>query len=51
MYIYSEINSRRKQLAYNFEVLPNSIFILKLLFVSGIVAAISWVLAGYNGLS
>ncbi|GAB4128299.1 MAG: sugar ABC transporter permease [Roseiflexaceae bacterium] len=51
MYIYSEITSRRKQLAYNFEVLPNSIFILKLLFVSGIVAAISWVLAGYNGLS
>jgi putative multiple sugar transport system permease protein len=51
LYIFSEINSRRKKQAYNFEVLPRAIFILKLVFVSVLIAYITWVLAGYNGLS
>lgn len=51
LFIINEINGRRKKQAYNFEVLPMSIFLLKLVVVSGIVAAIVWVLAGYNGLS
>lgn len=50
-FIVSEISSRRKKQAYDFEVLPNDIFILKLVFVAVLVAAITWVLAGYNGLS
>jgi putative multiple sugar transport system permease protein len=50
-YIYSEINSRRKKQAYNFEVLPSAIFILKLVFLSVLFVYITWVLAGYNGLS
>jgi putative multiple sugar transport system permease protein len=50
-YISSEMNSRRKKEAYGFEVLPNSLFMLKLLFVVGLVAAITWILASYNGLS
>lgn len=50
-FIVSELNGRKKQLAYQFEVLPQSIFILKLLFVSAILAWVTWVLAGYNGLS
>jgi len=50
-FIFSSINSRKKQQAYDFEVLPYDMFILKLGFVSVLVALITWVLAGYNGLS
>ena len=51
LFILNEINGRKKQIEYNFEVLPQSIFILKLVFVSAILAWTTWVLAGYNGLS
>jgi putative multiple sugar transport system permease protein len=49
--IINEINSRRRKLAYNFEVLPMDMFVLKLVFVSALVGGITWVLAGYRGLS
>lgn len=49
--IISEINSRKKKQTYNFEVLPMELFIIKLVFVSGLVGAITWTLAGYQGLS
>lgn len=51
LFIMNEINNRRKMQAYNFEVLPMDIFILKLIFVSALVGGITWVLAGYQGLS
>jgi putative multiple sugar transport system permease protein len=51
LYIIGEINGRRQKQAYNFEVLTRNIFILQLVFVSALLAAITWVLAGYNGLS
>jgi putative multiple sugar transport system permease protein len=51
LFIVSSINSRRKQQAYDFEVLPYDMFILKLVFLSVLVGLITWVLAGYNGLS
>jgi putative multiple sugar transport system permease protein len=51
LFIMSEINSRRKKQAYNFEVLPMEMFVLKLLFVSVVVGGITWVLANYQGLS
>lgn len=51
LFIISEMNGRKNKQAYNFEVLPAGIFILKLVFVSALVGAISWVLAGYQGLS
>ena len=51
LYIFSEINDRRKKLAYDFEVLPMNIFVLKMVFVSIVIGGITWVLAGYNGLS
>jgi putative multiple sugar transport system permease protein len=51
LFIISETNNRRKKQAYNFDVLPMDIFILKLAFMSVLVAGITWVLAGYNGLS
>jgi putative multiple sugar transport system permease protein len=49
--IISELNSRRKKQAYNFEVLPPAIFILKLVFISILIGGITWLLAGYQGLS
>ncbi len=50
-YVMGEIRGRQKKRAYNFEVLPDDIFTLKLIFVSVLFAAVTWVLAGYNGLS
>lgn len=50
-FIISEFNDRRKKQAYNFEVLPQDIFAVKLVFVSLLIGAITWVLAGYNGMS
>ena len=50
-YIFSEINSRRKKQAYGFEVLPVGLSVLKLAVVAGLLGAVTWVLAGYNGLS
>ncbi len=51
LYIFSEISNRRKTQAYHFEVLPMNAFILKLAGISVIIGAITWVLAGYQGLS
>ncbi|MEA3310506.1 MAG: sugar ABC transporter permease [Chloroflexota bacterium] len=50
-FIRSAFSSRKEKQGYNFEVLPQNIFILKLVFVSVLMALITWVLAGYNGLS
>lgn len=49
--IISEVNGRKKKLAYNFEVLPMNIFILKLAFMSSLIGGVTWLLAGYQGLS
>jgi putative multiple sugar transport system permease protein len=51
VYIISEINNRKNKQAYNFEVLPRDMFLLKIVFVSLLIGGITWVLAGYNGLS
>jgi putative multiple sugar transport system permease protein len=51
LFIRSSFSSRRKKQAYNFEVLPMNIFILQMVFVSLIIIGVTWVLAGYNGLS
>jgi len=49
--IISEINSRKKKQAYNFEVLPIEMFVIKLIFISAVIGGITWLLAGYQGLS
>lgn len=51
IFITNAINTRRKKLAYNFEVLPTGIFILQLAFVTALIGSITWILAGYQGLS
>ncbi|MFD2215517.1 sugar ABC transporter permease [Metabacillus endolithicus] len=50
-YIYSAIKNRRNKIKYEFDVVSKPIFILQLLFVSGIMAYITWLLSGYNGFS
>ncbi|MBU9712041.1 sugar ABC transporter permease [Evansella tamaricis] len=50
-YIYSAINNRKNKMKYNFDVVSKEIFILQLVFVSSIIAYITWILSGYNGFS
>ncbi len=50
-FVTSEVTNRRKTQAYNFEVLPTNAFVLKLAFVSLTIGGVTWVLAGYQGLS
>ncbi|OGO76969.1 MAG: ABC transporter permease [Clostridiales bacterium GWB2_37_7] len=51
LYIWSELNNRKNKLTYNFEVLSKLMFAIKLLFVSLVIGYVTWILAGYNGLS
>lgn len=51
LFIYNEIRNRRRKMAYEFEVLPQNIFVLKLAFAALLIGALTWVLASYNGLS
>ncbi|MBD7965167.1 sugar ABC transporter permease [Fictibacillus norfolkensis] len=51
IYIYSEISTRRNKIKYQFEVVSKGIFTFKLVFVSAIIAYVTWILAGYNGFS
>jgi putative multiple sugar transport system permease protein len=51
LFIVNEVKNRRNKQAYNFEVLPNDMFLLKMVFISALVGLITWVIAGYKGLS
>ncbi len=51
LFVLSEISNRKKKQAYNFEVLPNDMFIIKLVFMASLIGGITWLLAGYQGLS
>lgn len=51
LFIYSSISNRKKKIKYEFDVVSKPIFVLQLVFVSGIMAYITWLLAGYNGFS
>lgn len=50
-YIWSEFNNRKNKKKYNFEVLSTAMFSIKLIFVSLVIGYITYILAGYNGLS
>ncbi|PSL41431.1 putative multiple sugar transport system permease protein [Planomicrobium soli] len=51
LYIYSEFSNRKNKIKYQFDVVSKGIFTLKLVFVSAVIAYITWILAGYNGFS
>jgi len=50
-FVYAEISKRNQKIKYKFEVPSNKIFAIKLVFVSAIIAYVTWILAGYNGFS
>jgi putative multiple sugar transport system permease protein len=50
-FVGSAIRARRKKQAYNFDVLSPDVFRLQLIFVALLIGAVTWVLAGFNGLS
>lgn len=51
IFIYNEISTRRNKLMYGFDVMSKGIFSIKLIIISLVIAYITWILAGYNGLS
>lgn len=51
LFIIGQINDRKRKMQYNFEVLSNGLFAAKLVFISVIIGFITWILAGYNGMS
>ena len=51
LFIINSIIDRRKTQAYDFKVLSMELFILKLVSVSALLGGITWVFAGYKGLS
>lgn len=51
LFVTNDMRTRKKTQEYNFEVLPTNTYILKLVFISVIIAGITWILAGYQGLS
>ncbi len=51
LFVRGEIVNRRKTQAYDFEVLPMNLFILKLVVLSVLIGSISWLLASYQGLT
>jgi len=51
LFIISSVRNREKKKAYNFEVASLDMFIFKLIMTSALILGVTWVLAGYNGLS
>ncbi len=49
--VVSQIRTRKSKQAYDFEVIPADMFALKQIFISVVIGLITWVLAGYNGMS
>jgi putative multiple sugar transport system permease protein len=50
VYLVMEIIVRNKKIRNNFEVLPGSMFVLKILVVGGLIGALSWKFATYRGI-
>jgi putative multiple sugar transport system permease protein len=49
--IISQIRTRHNRIQYHFEVLSVPIFVIKLVFISAIIACIDLILAGFKGIS
>lgn len=50
-FVSQSIRERKNRMAYGFEVLPADMFALKLVFISVVLGLVTWVVAGYNGMS
>ncbi|HOX17788.1 MAG TPA: sugar ABC transporter permease [Spirochaetales bacterium] len=47
----SQVRARRSREGYGFEVLPLPVFAIKLAFMAFVIGYITWIFAGYNGMS
>ena len=50
-FIRNELRTRKLKIKYDFDVISMNILLIKIVFVSIAIAYITWILAGYNGLS
>lgn len=50
-FVLGAIGDRRKKQAYKFEVTLTYMFVAKLVFMTLAISYVTWILAGYNGLS
>ncbi|MCA9970121.1 MAG: sugar ABC transporter permease [Anaerolineales bacterium] len=51
LYLSSEIRSRQKRQISQVDDLSSGLFVIKLVLISGLIAAVAWTLSGYQGLS
>ena len=51
LFIRNEFRTRKLKIKYDFDVISMNILLIKIVFVSIAIAYITWILAGYNGLS
>jgi putative multiple sugar transport system permease protein len=51
LFLFGELRARRKMRGFESDELPLDMFILKLVFVTALIGGLTWVLAGYQGLS
>jgi len=51
LFVINDFQSRKKKISYEFEVLPLNVFILKEIFIAALIFGVTWILAGYNGIS
>lgn len=49
--VYSSLAARRSKQSYGFEVLPLDLFIAKNVFTVILLGLVTWIVAGYNGMS
>ncbi|MFU8827304.1 MAG: sugar ABC transporter permease [Brevefilum sp.] len=49
--VVSSISSRKKKIEYHFEVSSRNMFALSMVFIILLIGAVTYILAGYNGLS
>jgi len=49
--VVSSISSRKKKIEYHFEVSSRNMFALSMVFIVLLIGAVTYILAGYNGLS
>jgi len=51
LFIFNEIKKRRNKQSYKFEVLTLDMFLLKIVFISGLIGYFCWVMSHFNGIS
>jgi putative multiple sugar transport system permease protein len=51
LFIVGEFNSRKVKKSYNFDVLTIDMFVLKLIFISGLVLYFTYIMSAYRGIS